>query len=102
MQRMNELISIRLPKEDLEMVKQLSLQDKKDKSTIVRDLVEQGKMYRAITQYADGRISIGKATEIAGITISEFMDHLTKLGIKSNLQIEDYLEGKKAAKKLFS
>lgn len=102
MQRMNELISIRLPKEDLEIVKQLSLQDKKDKSTIVRDLVEQGKIYRAITQYAEGKISIGKATGLSGVTLSEFMDLLTKLGIKSNLLLEDYLEGKKTAKKLFS
>ena len=54
-----------------------------------------------IEEYKDSKISIGRASEIAGISISEMMDTLSNLGIESNLELEDYLEGKKNAEKLF-
>lgn len=54
----------------------------------------------AITQYKEGKVSIGKAAEIAGITISEMIDLLGKLSIKSNIELEDYLEGQKFAEKI--
>lgn len=100
MNRMDNVLTVRLPKEDLEVVKQISIKNKKDKSTVVRELVEQGKIYFAITQYKEDKISIGKAAEIAGLNISEMMDLLSKLGIKSNIGLEDYLEGQKFIKEL--
>ena len=100
MKRMSEVMTVRLPKKDLEVVEQISIKNKKDKSTTVRELVELGKIYFAIVQYKENRISIGKAAEIAGLTISEMMDLLSKLGIKSNIELEDYLEGRKLAKEL--
>ena len=100
MKRMNNVMTVRLPKEDLEVVRQISVKSKKDKSTTIRELVELGKIYFAIVQYSEGKISIGKAAEIAGLTISEMMDLLSKLGIKNNIELEDYLEGQKYAKEL--
>ena len=49
--------------------------------------MELGKIYFAIIQYRENKISIGKAAEIAGLTISEMMDLLSKLGININLLI---------------
>lgn len=100
MKRMNEVITLRLPKEDVEIVKQLAVETKRDKSTTVRELVELGKVYFAIMQYGEGKISIGRASEIAGLSISETFDLLSKLGIKGNLEVEDYLEGAKVAEEL--
>ncbi len=100
MKRMNEVITLRLPKEDVEIVKQLAIETKRDKSTTVRELVELGKVYFAIMQYEEGKISIGRASEIAGLSISETFDLLSKLGIKGNLEVEDYLEGAKVAEEL--
>jgi predicted HTH domain antitoxin len=100
MKRMNEVITLRLPKEDVEIVKQLAVETKRDKSTTVRELVELGKIYFAIMQYEEGKISIGRASEIAGLSISETFDLLSKLGIKGNLEVEDYLEGAKVAEEL--
>ena len=68
--------------------------------TWLKELVELGKMYYAITQYKQGKISIGKTAELAGVNLAELMDTLTSLGIKSNLDVEDYLEGKKYAQKV--
>ena len=47
MRRMNSVITVRLPNEDIETVKQMSALTKKDKSTILRELVELGKVYLA-------------------------------------------------------
>ena len=100
MRRMNSVITVRLPNEDIETVKQMSALTKKDKSTILRELVELGKVYLAIREYKEGRISIGRASEIAGLSLSEMIDLLAELGIKSNLELQDYLEGEKVAKEL--
>ncbi|MBS3156827.1 UPF0175 family protein [Candidatus Woesearchaeota archaeon] len=101
MTRMNNTMTIRLPRKDIEIVKQISIENKKDKSTIVRELIEQGKVYFAIKEYKDGKISIGKASEIAGLTISEMMDVLANLGIKNNIELEDYFEGYGSLKNMF-
>lgn len=100
MKRMQTVMTVRLPKEDLKVIEEISSRQKKDKSTIVRSLVELGKVYFAIIEYRENRISIGKAAEIAGLTISEMMDLLAKLGIESNLELSDYLESQKFAKEI--
>lgn len=101
MTRMANVMTVRLPREDIEIVKQISIENKKDKSTIIRELVELGKIYYAIMQYRENKISLGKAAEISGLTISEMIDLLSKLGIKSNIELEDYLEGKKLVEEIF-
>ena len=58
-----------------------------------------GKLMHAIEMYKKGKASIGKAAEIAGVSISEIMDILTEFGVKSNLEVEDYLEGLKNLRK---
>jgi predicted HTH domain antitoxin len=102
MKRMDNVMTIRLPKEDIEVINQIAKKTDKDKSTTVRELVELGRTYFAITQYKEGIISLGKAAEIAGLTISEMIDLLAKLGIKNSIELEDYLEGQKLAESLFS
>lgn len=97
---MDNVITVRLPKEDLDTVKQISIKSKKDKSTTIRELVELGRIYFAIIQYKKGKISIGKAAEIAGLSVSEVVDLLSELGIESDMELEDYLEGKKLAEEL--
>ena len=53
-----------------------------------------------LKNYSEGKISLGKASEIAGISISEMIDLLAKFGIKSSITYEDYLEGQKNAEKM--
>lgn len=76
--------------------------EKKDKSTAIKELVELGRIYSGILKYKEGEISIGKCTEIAGIKLSQMIDLLTELGIESNLDVMDYLEGKKGAKRVLA
>jgi predicted HTH domain antitoxin len=100
MKRMNDVVTLRLPKEDVKMVERLAIEARKDKSTTLRELVELGKVYLAIRQYREGKISLGKAAEIAGMSISETMDLFAELKIESNITMEDYLEGLKTAREI--
>lgn len=95
MKRMQSVMTVRLPEEDLKVVEQISSEEKTDKSTAVRELIELGKVYFAILKYKEGKISIGKASEIANLPLSEMMDTLAKLGVESKLEVIDYLEGSK-------
>ena len=40
----------------------------------------EGRVYFAIREYKEGKISIDKAAETAGLSIFEIMDQLTELG----------------------
>ncbi|MBS3101348.1 UPF0175 family protein [Candidatus Woesearchaeota archaeon] len=97
MRRMETVMTVRLPKDDLKVIEEISIKGRKDKSTTIRELVELGKIYFAIMEYRENRISIGKAAEIAGLAISEMMDLLSKLGVESNLELSDYIESQKLA-----
>ena len=101
MNKMESVMSIRLPKEDIEMVEKIALEENMDKSTAVRELVEMGLVYFAISKYKEGKVSIEKAAEIAYLPLSEFMDLLADLGIPSKIDVRDYLEGAKVADKIF-
>ena len=97
MRRMETVMTVRLPKDDLKVIEEISIKGRKDKSTTIRELVELGKIYFAIMEYRENRISIGKAAEIAGLAISEMMDLLSKLGVESHLELSDYIESQKLA-----
>ena len=97
MKRLETIMTVRLPQEDLKIIEVISKKERKDKSTTLRNLVGLGKIYFAIIQYKENNISIGRVAEISGLTISEMMDILFKLGIRSNLELADYLESQKFA-----
>lgn len=101
MNKMESIMSVRLPKEDLEIVEKMALEEDIDKSTAVRELVELGRIYFALSKYREGKVSIEKAAEIALLSLSEFMDLLADLGIPSKIDVLDYLAGAKVADKIF-
>jgi predicted HTH domain antitoxin len=47
----------------------------------------------ALERYREGRASLSKAAEVAGVSISEMMDLLAEHGIPADLGVEDYREG---------
>jgi predicted HTH domain antitoxin len=53
----------------------------------------------AIEQYRAGRVSLGRAAEIAGMSISETIDLLVEYHIPTNLEFDDYLQSLENARK---
>ncbi len=91
-------MSARFEKEKMAVIEERAKEEKTDKTTALRRIFERGaKQYRlekAVKQYQEGKISIGRAAELAGISIWEMMDELKDRNIPNLLTSEDYLEGK--------
>jgi predicted HTH domain antitoxin len=81
-----------LEADDYKFLRSLAEADKEDLSTAVRDLVARGRVLLALERYRDGKASLSKAAEVAGLSVSEMMDVLARHGIESDLRAEDYRE----------
>lgn len=88
-------MSIRIGKEEYDFVKKLARDEKEPLSNAVRGLIDKGRVHLAIEEYKKGNASIGRASELAGVSISEILDILSEYGVKSNLEEEDYRAGLK-------
>jgi predicted HTH domain antitoxin len=94
-------MSIRIDKDDYEFVKGLAKEEREDLSSAVRSLIDKGRVHLAIEEYKTGRASLGRASQLAGLSISEMMDVLGEYGVESNLDAEDYRAGVKNLKTVY-
>jgi len=92
MAKAQKTVSIRLEADDYKFLRSLAEADKEDLSTAVRDLVSRGRVLLGLERYRDGKASLSKAAEVAGLSVSEMMDVLAEHGIASDLRVEDYRE----------
>ena len=98
---MRKVISVRIDKNLEKIIQKFSTEYKADQSDIIRDLLTNGGIYLAIKGYVKGKYSIGKAANLANLPLSEFMDLIMELGIKSKISLEEILEGYENLKKYF-
>lgn len=100
-----ELISARFPKEDTATIEEIAQEEKTDKTTALRKIFALGaKQYRlekAVKEYQEGKISIGKAAEIARVSLWEMMDELKERNIANRLGEEEFKEGLKNLEKVW-
>ena len=98
------LISVRFPKEDAAIIEKIAKEERTDKTTAFKKIFALGtrqyNLENAIRQYGAGKISIGKAAEIAGISIWEIMEELKARNIANPMTRDDYREGLKNLQKL--
>ena len=92
----SQAIGIRLENELLNKISKISKEEKLDRSTIMRILLEEGyKTHikkKVLEEYKGGKITISKAAEKIGITVWETEQELIKQGFKSEYSIEDLKE----------
>ena len=62
---------------------------KLDHSKVVRELVESGKIHKAVELYKMKKVSLGLGAKLAGVTLSEFIDLLKEHNVYLNLDKED-------------
>ena len=98
---MQKTLSIRIDQDDYDFVKKLAKENKEEVSKAVRGLVDLGRLMFALESYKKGKISIGKAAELAGVSISEIIVLLAEFGIQSNLEYDDYIKGLENLKKIW-
>lgn len=97
---MGKIITLRLKEKELGFIKELSSQENGDRSYAARKLIDYGWIYFILKNYREGKMSIGKAARELNLTITETIELLADLGIKSPITYEDYLEGQKLAEEL--
>jgi|SRR3989344_6595524 len=98
---MTKVITLRLKEKELGFIKNLSEKEDKDKFFAARQLINYGWTYFVLKQYKECKISIEKAAKELNLTITEIIELLSELGIKSPLTYEEYLEGYKSLKNVF-
>lgn len=92
-------LSIRVDADDYAFLSGLTEAEKANVSETVRDLVRKGRLMLAIEQYRAGKVSLGRAAEIAGMSISQTIDLLVEYSIPANLDVDDYLQSLKNTRK---
>ncbi len=90
MTKAQKTLSIRVDTDDYAFLSCLTEAEKANVSETVRDLLRKGRLMLAMEQYRAGKASLGKATEIAGLPISETIDLFVEYGIPVNLDFDDY------------
>lgn len=90
---MMKTITIRMDRENLEFLTELTKEQRSDLSKAVRDMVTRGRILLAVERYKKGEASLGRAAELAGVALGQMMTILTEYGVESRIQDEDYLQG---------
>lgn len=101
MAKAQKMVSIRLEADDYKFLSSLAEADKEDLSTAVRDLIARGRLFLALERYRQGKASLGKAAEVAGVSVSEMMDFLAENGAPADLTVEDYRESLLALREIW-
>jgi predicted HTH domain antitoxin len=90
---MAQTVSVRLPAESLREVDRLAERCKTDRSEALRRLIERGLSEAGIDDAIDrlrkGKISGGRAAEMAGVTLYEMLDLVRRHHVPSGYGPED-------------
>lgn len=89
---MTRTMSIRMDEESYEFISDLSKEEKDDLSKTVRELVYRGRVMLGVEKYKKGEVSLGKAADLAGVSVGRMIDLLAEYGVNANLEKENYLE----------
>jgi len=90
------VVTVRLSKRDLERVEAVRVLEDVDRSTLIKEFIEDGLRKRVINLYERGRLTAGRAAEILGISLREFLEILEKEGVPVNWDSEGIREYLKA------
>ena len=96
------VVSLRLSERELRMIRQLSQAESKERSQMVRQLLEEGHMFHLLRLYREGKLSLGRFAKQLGKSLGETLDLLGEFGQTAPMDYGDYLEGRKTAARLFT
>ncbi|MEX2703965.1 MAG: UPF0175 family protein [Candidatus Freyrarchaeum guaymaensis] len=97
MAKKNVVISMRISKRDLERIEAVRTLENVDRTTLLKDFIEEGVRRKIIKAYKDGKLTSSKAAELLGIPLREFLETLEEEGIPINWNSEtvrEYLKAK--------
>ena len=93
---MAESVSVRVPGEDVAQITTISHYEKKGKSEVLREVlglgIKEKKLEIALDKYRKNNATAWKAAQIAGVSLSEFLDILTEKKIDFHYGIKELRE----------
>jgi len=90
------VITVRLSKRNLERIEALRRIEDVDRSTLIKEFIEDGLRRRVADLYRRGKLTAGRAAEILGISLREFLEILEREGVPVNWDSESIREYVKA------
>lgn len=90
---MAETVSGRLPEEVVQALDEMGEATGRTRSEVLRDVVQRGlseaRLERALEAYRRGNASLGRASRIADVPVTVFLDELKDAGIPFRYGAED-------------
>jgi predicted HTH domain antitoxin len=90
-------MSVRLDNKTLRRLRELSSRENKEVSTVARELIDQGLELVTLREYREGKLSLGSVAKRLDMSLSEVIDLLSELGVRSPIEYDDYLKSYAAA-----
>jgi predicted HTH domain antitoxin len=86
-------VTTRLPPEVLEEIEGMAERDRIDRSELIRRLLDQALAKRrideAVNAYRNGKVTMWRAAEMAGVSLREMMNIMKDLRVELNYTVED-------------
>lgn len=93
---MTEIISTRVPEDMAKDIEEIEKEEKADRATVVRKLLAKAiadrKLERALALYSSGKVTLWKASKIAGLSLWEMMEIVRQRKISFQYSYEDFRE----------
>lgn len=90
---MSDSISLRLPRDTVEKLDTLAMKENKDRSTLIRELLDSGirekDISHAVERYRSGEISGWKAAQSGGVSLWRFYEVLRERGVLVQYSVVD-------------
>lgn len=91
------VVTLRLSGRDLERVEAVRVLEKVDRSVLLKEFIVDGLRQRVVHLYRKGRLTAGRAAEMLGVPLREFLDILEREGVPVNWdsrEVKEYLRAR--------
>jgi len=92
MSEKSTVVTVRLSGRDLKRVEAVRVLENVDRSTLIKEFIEDGLRRRVIHLYQRGKLTAGRAAEILEIPLREFLEILEREDVPVNWDSESIKE----------
>jgi len=92
MSEKSTVVTVRLSSRDLKRVEAVRVLENVNRSTLIKEFIEDGLRRRVIRLYQSGKLTAGRAAEILEIPLREFLEILEREDVPVNWDSESIKE----------
>jgi predicted HTH domain antitoxin len=91
------IITLRLSKRNLTRVEAVQELENVDRSTLLKEFIEDGLRDRVVKLYVDGKLTAGRGAEILGVSLRQFLELLERKSVAVSWDsdsVKEYMKSK--------